>query len=120
MSKATALPIVDLTPFVMSASSDEQLARAKHLVEACRDVGFVFIQGHGVPKETIQQAFEISKKFYDLPKEEKMKASHPPGWTVHRGYSWPGLEKVSNATSSVDARDIAAQLREVQDFKVGS
>ena len=60
-----------------------------------------------------------------------MSAPHPAGWEVHRGYSWPGLEKVSNAVSSSPenattntlddrngqlAADVAA-LRGIQDVK---
>ena len=47
-----------------------------------------------------------------------MKAPHPPGWAVHRGYSWPGLEKVSGALSKEDDEELNRKLREVQDYKV--
>lgn len=113
----TPLPIVDLSPFLSASSIDDRHACAKDLVNACRDIGFVYIKGHGVPKDQIQKAFTVSQNFYALPTEEKMKAPHPPGWEVHRGYSWPGLEKVSNAMSDADAKDVADKLREVQDFK---
>lgn len=112
------LPIVDLSPFVGEGTEEEKQATADQLVAACKNVGFVYVKGHGLPRDTLQEAFRISKKFYDLPTSEKMKAPHPPGWAVHRGYSWPGLEKVSNATSEDNAEELAAKLREVQDFKV--
>lgn len=116
--QTTPLPIVDLSPFHRDVSQPEKKAKADQLVAACKDVGFVYITGHGVPQSEIEEAFAISKKFYDLPTEEKMKAPHPPGWAVHRGYSWPGLEKVSNAASKEDAQDWANKLREVSDYKV--
>lgn len=115
-SKAT-LPVVDLTPFLHDSTLEERQATARELVAACHDVGFVYITGHGVPQETLDEAFAMSKKFYALPTAEKMKAPHPPGWAVHRGYSWPGLEKVSNALSADDAKDEADKLRDIQDFK---
>jgi isopenicillin N synthase-like dioxygenase len=59
----------------------------------------------------------VSEKFYNLPQEEKLKAPHPPGWAVHRGYSWPGLEKVSEAISGSSDDDTVKDLRVVQDFK---
>ncbi|KAK5946438.1 hypothetical protein PMZ80_000581 [Knufia obscura] len=113
----TQLPVIDLSPFLQSSSDQERLHSAEELVKACKEIGFCFIKGHGVPQDKIQEAFAVSKKFYALPQEEKMKAPHPPGWAVHRGYSWPGLEKVSNAVSENDAKDEADKLREVQDFK---
>ncbi len=115
---ATNIPIVDLRPFTIDASAEEKRQAAEELVTACREVGFVYIKNHGVPADELARAFEISRKFYDLPTEEKMKAPHPPGWAVHRGYSWPGLEKVSSALGEKDDEEIVKQLREVQDFKV--
>lgn len=113
------IPIVDLGPFSSpSSTAEERRVAAEALVRACRDVEFVYIQNHGVSQEELDEAFRVSKNFYDLPREEKMKAPHPPGWAVHRGYSWPGLEKVSNILSKTDDEESVKQLREVQDFKV--
>lgn len=106
-------PIVDLTSF--HSSPDLKLRCAKDLVSACHEYGFVYIKGHGVPPNKLSEAFTVSKKFYSLSQSEKMKAPHPPGWSVHRGYSWPGLEKVSNETTSQDIS--TDHLREVQDYK---
>jgi hypothetical protein len=114
-----SLPIIDLSPFTCNTATPEQRLRvAQDLVSACRHVGFVYIKNHGVPEDELDQAFSISKRFYALPTDQKMKAPHPPGWAVHRGYSWPGLEKVSNALSENDDEAAANKLREVQDFKV--
>ena len=113
-----SIPIVDFTEFTFHASHETRMKIAQELVSACRDVGFVYITNHGVPETELAKAFEVSKKFYHLPKEEKMKAPHPPGWAIHRGYSWPGLEKVTAAISDVDDQEAVDKLREVQDFKV--
>lgn len=55
-----------------------------------------------------------SKKFFALPHSTKMLAPHPPGGAHHRGYSAPGVEKVSQHT--YDANEIS-KLRDVPDFK---
>jgi len=114
-----AIPIISLRPFREIDTSQERLRVAQDLVRACREVGFVYISDHGIPQETLDQAFAISKKFFSLPREQKMKAPHPPGWAIHRGYSWPGLEKVSAAVSEKDDPETVNKLREVQDYKVG-
>jgi isopenicillin N synthase-like dioxygenase len=121
-SDANTVPIVDLSAFTNPSASTSPAARldtAKALVAACRHVGFVYIKNHGVPQSDLDQAFAISKKFFDLPTEEKMKAPHPEGWAVYRGYSWPGLEKVSNALGEGNAgdEDAVKALREVSDYK---
>jgi isopenicillin N synthase-like dioxygenase len=112
------IPIVDFARWKPGSQPEERRKVAQELVSACRSVGFVYIINHGVPQETLDRAFEITKKLYDLPQEEKMKAPHPPGWAHHRGYSWPGLEKVSAALSEKDDEKLVEQLREVTDCKV--
>ena len=111
-----SLPLIDLAGFTKS-SPDQRLKIAKQLVAACQEVGFVYITNHGVPKEALTEAFAVSEKFYNLPQEDKLKAPHPPGWAIHRGYSWPGLEKVSEAISGADDEETVSKLRAVQDFK---
>ena len=116
-SKPT-IPIVDFARWKPDIPQEARLEVAQDLVAACREVGFVYIINHGIPKATLDRAFEVTKKLYDLPKEEKMKAPHPPGWAHHRGYSWPGLEKVSAALSENDDKKMVDELREVTDCKV--
>lgn len=45
-----------------------------------------------------------------------MLAPHPDGAKVHRGYSWPGLEKVSQVMNGDEMK--AGELRKVRDCKV--
>lgn len=48
-----------------------------------------------------------------------MLAPHPAGFGVHRGYSWPGLEKVSNLMGDEEDVDKAKRAkREIADVKV--
>jgi isopenicillin N synthase-like dioxygenase len=115
-SVAPSLPLIDLAGFT-SGIPEERLNTAKQLVAACQEVGFVYITNHGVPQKDLEEAFAVSEKFYNLPQEDKLKAPHPPGWAVHRGYSWPGLEKVSEAVCGADNADTVRSLRAVQDFK---
>ena len=119
-SHHTSVPIVDFAGFTTSSSDATRRRIADDFVHACRNIGFVYVINHGVADSVLAKAFEVSKRFYSLPLEQKIKAPHPPGWSVHRGYSWPGLEKVSNATSTTDNEDkkrMVEQMRTVQDFK---
>lgn len=134
-----AIPIVDFSAW-SAGSPEEKQKIAKELTDAARGVGFVYIVNHGVPDDVLEQAFAWSKKLFDLPHEKKMLAPHPPGIharpsvleaseliagfftgpNVHRGYSWPGLEKVSQYIHK-DGEDSDAEdqeLRKVEDCKV--
>ncbi|KAI0134279.1 thymine dioxygenase [Xylariales sp. AK1849] len=119
MSRAKeAIPVVDFRTW-SDGSREERRRIAQELTEACRRVGFAYIINHRVPNELLEEAFGWSKKLFDLPEEKKMLAPHPPGPDVHRGYSWPGLEKVSQYVQKegddLDAED--EKLRTVTDCK---
>lgn len=56
-----------------------------------------------------------SKKFFSLPLETKLLAPHPPGGAHHRGYSAPGLEKVTQHTYAPS--ELSAQRKQTPDCK---
>jgi len=110
------IPIIDFSKWTGASTSEERLTVARKLSEACHNFGFVFIINHGISPELLEEAFGWSKRLFNLKTEEKMLAPHPDGPTVHRGYSWPGLEKVSQVVS--DDLEVGEKLREVMDCKV--
>jgi len=114
-TSSSSIPIIDFSAWTSDSTPEAKLVVAKELADACHHVGFVSIVNHGVPLELLDEAFAWSKKLFDLKTEQKMLAPHPDGPTVHRGYSWPGLEKVSQVISS-DV-EVGEQLREVADCK---
>lgn len=114
-----SIPIVDFRGWTASAPLKQRKDIAQQLIEACQNVGFVYITNHPLPPERLAQAFEWSKKLFSLKQEQKMLAPHPSGFTVHRGYSWPGLEKVSNAMGDEDdTAELNKRLRQISDVKV--
>jgi isopenicillin N synthase-like dioxygenase len=112
------LPVVDFSSWTTSQDEAPRRRVAQQLVEACQQVGFVRIINHSLPEATLDDAFDCMKRLFALPEEEKMKAPHPEGWAVHRGYSWPGLEKVTQVKSSAEYEEVRDGLREVPDVKV--
>lgn len=110
-----AIPVVDFA--LWNSDNPRRQQVADDIVVACQKVGFVYIINHSLPEPLLEEAFQWSQRFFNLPQEEKLKAPHPDGWAVHRGYSWPGLEKVSQAMSAENDEDRANQLREIPDIK---
>ncbi len=117
-AETSGIPIVDFAEWE-SATIEQKSRIASQLVDACKTVGFVYIINHKISEKTLAKAFEWSKKLFNLSREEKMLAPHPNGSAVHRGYSWPGLEKVSNAVGDENDPGLVAKLRQVSDVKVG-
>ena len=115
-ASTSSLPVIDLTNWKGDSAVEEKYKIGKELADACHNVGFVYIVNHGISTELLEEAFVRSKQLFDLKLEEKMLAPHPDGAAVHRGYSYPGLEKVSQVIS--DDVEIGEKLREVKDCKV--
>ncbi len=125
----TTIPILDFSLWSSPQSSTTTKQRlATDLVAAFQHSGFVYLTNHGLAQPSLSTAFATSKRLFDLTHEKKMLAPHPPGPEVHRGYSWPGLEKVSQHLGTGDDKDgdrkVAERLREVSDckesFEIGS
>ena len=118
-AESSSIPMVDFSAWYSEASREEKKAVAEKLIDACRNVGFVYIINHPISPKRLAEAFDLSKKLFDLPAEKKKLAPHPPGFAVHRGYSWPGLEKVSNAMGDEKDKDnLVKNLRSIGDIKV--
>ncbi|KAL9592609.1 MAG: hypothetical protein Q9179_006548 [Wetmoreana sp. 5 TL-2023] len=111
------VPVVDFAKWRTGSSREEKQKIASELANACQTVGFVYVINHLIPHDLLDDAFTWSRKLFNLKQEEKMLAPHPPGHVVHRGYSWPGLEKVSNSMGDENDPDLAKKLRQVSDIK---
>lgn len=69
---AARIPIIDFGPhFAGKAGAMDVLVR--QIRQACEDVGFFYIAGHGVPQDTVDRAFAASRRFHALPLAEKLK-----------------------------------------------
>jgi isopenicillin N synthase-like dioxygenase len=71
ISHYDGIPGLDLGPYLRGEPGAlRPLAEA--LRETSENVGFFYIDNHGVPQETIDRAFEASRRFHALPVEHKM------------------------------------------------
>ncbi len=84
------IPTVDLSQFVQG-SPEQQQAFVESLGKAFREVGFVAVVNHGVPKSLVDDFYQASKKFFALPEEIKRKYE-VRGGAGQRGYTSFGRE----------------------------
>ena len=82
-----ALPVIDL-----AAPRDEA---ARRIRDACRDSGFFYAYGHGVPSELLSRLDAASREFFDLPHESKMEIAMARGGRAWRGFFPVGAELTS-------------------------
>ena len=79
-----AIPPVDLNAF-LAGTAREQQEIAADVDEICQRIGFLIIEQHGVPRQTVDAAWSACSEFFELPLDEKLKARSPdPG--CPRGY----------------------------------
>lgn len=78
-------PIIDLESSGVSGALDD----------ACRNIGFFAIVGHGVPQPVIDHAWSAASRFFELPLEDKLQlrsdmADYPYGYSPMSGESLAG------------------------------
>lgn len=78
------VPVIDIAAYWTGTESGKhRLART--IGQACRDIGFLVIAGHGVSPELVASVEGASREFFDLPMDEKIRVVRPAP-DVTRGY----------------------------------
>ena len=96
------LPIID-----MSTGPD---AAADGIGAACRDLGFFYVTGHGVPPALIARLDAASRAFFALPHERKMEIEMARGGRAWRGYFPVGAELTSGRPDRKEGLYFGAEL----------
>jgi len=98
------VPVIDIAPYLAGAPQGKQRVAAQ-LDSACREVGFYVIVGHGVDPDLIEQVEAVSRAFFDLPLDEKMKVhiGNVPGGV---GYSAVGDVALASTRGQVTPPDL--------------
>ena len=74
-----------------SSPSDEDFQLiGDELFKAFERVGFVYIGGHGISNQIIDQSMERSRAFFNLPMEKKKQILRDP--EIQQGYVEAGME----------------------------
>lgn len=68
----TEIPVVDISG-LYSDSIEDRLSVAEQMGKAARDVGFLYVVGHGVPANKIANLRNAAKHFFAQSEAEKMK-----------------------------------------------
>jgi isopenicillin N synthase-like dioxygenase len=89
------LPVVDVSSLVGSAgpeSGPEVDTVAREIESACRQTGFFYVAGHGVPADLIARLDAAGRAFFRLPEPDKMAIGMARGGRAWRGYFPVGAE----------------------------
>ncbi|KAG8218562.1 hypothetical protein J3R82DRAFT_4203 [Butyriboletus roseoflavus] len=107
------IPIIDFSAFRATAALSEKRRVSDDIVNGFKEVGFVYLSGHGIPGDVIDNVYRKSATFFSLPQEIKDQVA----WDdprANRGYVKVGRERVTQAS---DAAEIAALRAKAPDTK---
>lgn len=98
-----AVPVIDLTP-AREGNLRDRRGVASLIDEACREIGFFAITGHGVPDRRVEDLRSLAHEFFALPLADKLRARHPGG--MNRGYHPVGGEALATANDAEAPPDL--------------
>ena len=66
-----SIPVIGFGPFLQGDEAGKKRV-AREIAEACEQVGFFYLSGHGIPQAKIDAMFRASKEFFDQPDAVKL------------------------------------------------
>ncbi|XP_021714361.1 probable 2-oxoglutarate-dependent dioxygenase At3g50210 isoform X1 [Chenopodium quinoa] len=110
-----SIPVIDVSP-LLAKSDDANMAEdagvcevVKQLDKACREAGFFYVKGHGIPDSLLKEVREVTHKFFELPLEEKLKIKLSAA-TGYRGYQEVGDNITKGVPDVHEAIDLYREL----------
>jgi isopenicillin N synthase-like dioxygenase len=92
----SSLPVIDVSPLTALASGGSLVADvAGQIQAACREHGFFYVTGHGVPAGLLDELAEASAEFFALPAAGKLEIAMARGGRAWRGFFPVGAELTS-------------------------
>ena len=95
----SVVPVIDLAP-ARNGSTEARLSVARQIGDACENIGFFMVTGHGIPAEVIERVDDLARQFFYLPQDEKMQVAIMPGQAM-RGYRSSGLSTLARASENL-------------------
>lgn len=89
------VPTVDIGAYINGGDQHVTSLVATQIDQACRDVGFIQIVGHGIPRETTDALAAVLDRFFGQDLNDKLRYRLPAG--INRGYSPPKSESLSKS-----------------------
>jgi isopenicillin N synthase-like dioxygenase len=105
-----ALPVVDVRALVSGGPPEGMAAAAREIGSACRDTGFFYVTGHGVPAALLAALDAASREFFALPEAVKMDIGMARGGRAWRGYFPVGAELTAGRPDRKEGLYFGAEL----------
>lgn len=106
MTVNSTLPVLDFSSF--DGAPAERAAFIEQLRSAVRDVGFFYVEGHGIPQALIDEVLGSARQFFALPDADKLEIEmvNSPHF---RGYNRIGQERTGGKQDWREQIDIGSE-----------
>ncbi len=107
---SAVLPVIDVGPLVGDGSAGGRAGVAAQIQVACRERGFFYVTGHGVPAGLLDQLAEASAEFFAMPPGDKLEIAMERGGRAWRGFFPVGAELTSGQPDLKEGLYFGAEL----------
>ncbi len=90
-----SLPFIDVAALIAGTKRTAMEAVAEQIQAACRERGFFYVTGHGLPADLLDQLADASAEFFALPLADKLEIDMERGGRAWRGFFPVGAELTS-------------------------
>ncbi|XP_027346324.1 probable 2-oxoglutarate-dependent dioxygenase At3g50210 isoform X2 [Abrus precatorius] len=80
----SSIPMIDISSLLAKADDPKMaenpgvLEVVRQLDKACTEAGFFYVKGHGIPDTLLKVVKDVTRRFFELPYEEKAKIKMTP------------------------------------------
>lgn len=110
-SPITALPVLDMEPYLVDPTGAGGRRFVRQLREACHDVGFAHLEGYGVDSDLEADVHEVADRFFGLPETDRLLIANTNS-PHFRGYTRLGMEHTGGRPDWRDQIDIGPERPE--------
>ena len=107
---SVVLPVIDVGALGGRAPAAVRATVAGQIQAACRERGFFYVTGHGVPAGLVDQMADASAEFFALPLADKLEIAMERGGRAWRGYFPVGAELTSGRPDLKEGLYFGAEL----------
>jgi isopenicillin N synthase-like dioxygenase len=104
------LPVIDVSPLLGHGPAAARADVAGQIQMACRERGFFYVTGHGVPAGLTQELASAAAEFFALPPQDKLEIAMERGGRAWRGFFPVGAELTSGRPDLKEGLYFGAEL----------
>jgi len=90
-----SIPVIDIGPMIAADEPSSVPSLGDEIHRACRDYGFFYVTGHGVPVDLQTRLESLSRQFFAMDTKDRMSIAMKHGGRAWRGYFPVGDELTS-------------------------